>query len=544
MRTAFWGIHLPLLPVLWLETQLPLRLVVFPECVRQLVYVAMALSSAHLTGGVTAAYAVRARVMAIATRLRILTCARSNLPPQTAVVSEAAAAALLTPFVLGLSYQPTQALTDLLVAVETCPRALHAPRNAICAATAFVRRRFFGGASLVDEHGSAILAVNGFVLVFQLIFLGREVSLLEVSSRMGLLMALILAGSAVTKLRPTSSAPSLDALAARLGVAAEQRALRELRDALASARSEAAMLHAAGEALTQLYPAAAAWAVGAFAEGTGCDLVAAMEAGPDDVARGALLAALPPSVGAQAGASSSVAVACAAGACCVIGPLARADMHLAGGASGAVRVLDSRDTPGGLSTHADWLAAAAAGLPTAQAVTAPLTAGPRLVGFVTLHFGLYDSYAHNWAPLTEFLDAVGGALFVARAFAINRDGAAPAPPRLAHAALRAASASSMDAATADGPGPYPATAADGAALQALDDAAAADAELLRDWSLDAWALSDEEVQRLLMAMMHAMGLLRRFKLAPAALASFIASVAAHMNGASALLCMLPTRRPT
>jgi hypothetical protein len=257
--------------------------------------------------------------------------------------------------------------------------------------------------------------------------------------------------------------------------------------------------------------------VGAFAEGTGCDVIAALEAGPDDAARGALLAALPPSVGAQAGqagaASSSVAAVCAAG-----------------GASGAVRVLDSRDTPGGMSTHADWLAAAAAGLPTAQAVTAPLTAGPRIIGFVTLHFGLYDSRAHNWAPLTEFLDAVGGALFVARAFAINRDGAAPVPPRARPATVRASSANSLDAAVEE-PAAYPATAADAAALQALDEAAAADAEVLRDWSLDAWTLSDEEVQRLLMATMHAMGLLRRFKLAPAALASFIASVAAHMNGA-------------
>jgi hypothetical protein len=182
---------------------------------------------AHATGGVTPAYAAT-------------------------VLGEAAAAALLTPIVLGLSYQPTQAMTDLLSAVETCPRALHAPRDAICAVAAILRRRLFGGASLVDEHGSALLAVNGFVLMFQLVVLGREVSLLEVASRMGALMALILAGSAVTKLRPTSSAPSLDALAARLGVAAEQRALRELRDALASARSEAAMLHAAGEALAHV----------------------------------------------------------------------------------------------------------------------------------------------------------------------------------------------------------------------------------------------------------------------------------------------------
>jgi len=120
---------------------------------------------------------------------------------------------------------------------------------------------------------------------------------------------------------------------------------------------------------------------------------------------------------------------------------------------------------------------------------------------------------------------------VARAFAINRDGAAPAAPRL-RPAVRTASSPTLSA--VEDEGRYPATAADAAALQALDEAAEADAELLRDWSLDAWTLSDDEVQRLLMATLHSMGLLRRFKLAPAALASFIASVAAHMNGASRL----------
>jgi hypothetical protein len=47
-----------------------------------------------------------------------------------------------------------------------------------------------------------------------------------------------------------------------------------------------------------------------------------------------------------------------------------------GGSKGALR--DSREQPGGVGAHADW-AAAAAGLSTAQAVTALLTAGPLVV---------------------------------------------------------------------------------------------------------------------------------------------------------------------
>jgi hypothetical protein len=505
MRAAFWAIHIPMLPLLWLETQLPLRLIVFPECVRQALYIALALFAAHATDGLTPAFAA-------------------------AVLAEAAAAALLVPVILGLCTEPTQALSDLLAGVDTCPSPLRPPRDALVAASLALRRRLFGGATLVDEHGSAILAVNGAVLVIQLATSGSNLSLLEVARRMGSLMGIILAASASTKLRPTASAPSLDALAARLGVAAEARILRELRDALAAARSEAAMLRAAGDALGALYPGAAAWAVGAFAEGTGCDIVAALEAGPDDAARSMMLAALPPDVGAQPGAS--VAAACLV--------------------TGGVRVLDSRDAARGGGTHSDWAAAAAAGVPTAQAVTAPLTAGPRVVGFVTLHFGLYSSTAraHNWAPLTEFLDAVGGALFVARAFAIDRDpggGAPVAPPRLRAAPRAAAAAAAAPGAAAAAPeeARYPATAADADALAALDASADADATLLRDWGTDAWGLSDEEVQRLLLATLHSLGLLRAFRLAPAAAAGFIAAVAAHMNDCPfhclRHVCMVTTR---
>ena len=78
-------------------------------------------------------------------------------------------------------------------------------------------------------------------------------------------------------------------------------------------------------------------------------------------------------------------------------------------------------------------------------------------------------------------------------------------------------------------------AADGAAEQAAADAAEAAAELaeldvttpgraalLRDWSLDPWALAEEELVPLLVAMFHARGLLRALRLSPAALRAFVA----------------------
>jgi hypothetical protein len=195
-------------------------------------------------------------------------------------------------------------------------------------------------------------------------------------------------------------------------------------------------------------------------------------------------------------------------------------------------VLDSRDVPAGIAAYADWAAAAAAGLPCAQAVTAPLTAGPRVIGFVTLHFGLYASRAHNWAPLTEFVDCLGGALFVARAFAIHRDAGGPGPaPRLQQprTAAVAAGVAPPGSRASEDESPYPASEADAAALAELDAAAPGDAAALRAWSLDAWSLSDEELQRLLLAMLNSAGLLRRFSISPTAAAAFVADVAAHMN---------------
>jgi hypothetical protein len=521
-RAQFWPVHTAFVPMLWLQAQLPLRLVIFPEVLRNLQYAALTLAAA-------AALAPGA-------------------PPLTAgyvasVLCEAAAATLLVPFVLGLSYEPTHVAADLLAPVETCPRPLRPARDALVAAAAGVRARAFRGAALLDDQGAFVISAQGFALVFQGLVLRQNTTLRTVTSRLNAVLAFVLAASAATKLRPTASAPSLDALAARLGLASEQRVLRELRDALAAARSEAAMLRAACDALGALYPGAAAWAVGAFAEGAGCDLVSALEAGPnDDAVRAPLLASLPPDVGAAALSPAAAAAAAAAGA----EPGGGTSVAAACAAGGA-RVLDSRDVHAGIMAFADWAAAAAAGLPSAQAVTAPLTAGPRVIGFATVHFGLYAARAHNWAPLTEFTDALGGALFVARAFAINagpgggggggahghghagsyagRAGGASAGARARHSGASASASAACD----EDDAPYPATEEDAAALAALDASAGADAPILRAWSLDAWSLDAAELQRLLLATLHAAGLLRRFRLSPTAAAGFIADVALHMN---------------
>jgi hypothetical protein len=171
---------------------------------------------------------------------------------------------------------------------------------------------------------------------------------------------------------------------------------------------------------------------------------------------------------------------------------------------------------------------------------------------VQLHFGLFFSDAAVSAVTREVCDVVGGAIFVRRAFAVNRDGAAagggrsatrsPSPPprrsakrdsmseRASHAARFSTTSQHQlqllgDAAAA----PYPATEADAAALEALDASAAADRATLLSWSLDPWELSDDEVQRLLVAMPHALGLLRAFGVSPVAYANFVAECASRYN---------------
>jgi hypothetical protein len=122
---------------------------------------------------------------------------------------------------------------------------------------------------------------------------------------------------------------------------------------------------------------------------------------------------------------------------------------------------------------------------------------------------------------------------VRRAFAVNRDafGAAAGANMRGNSARRLGWAGSSDAGSSEtSGGAFPVTEADADALAALDAAAADDAAALRNWAgLEPDALDEGELRRLFSAMLHSFGLLRRFRIAPASLAGFVADVADHMH---------------
>jgi hypothetical protein len=206
-------------------------------------------------------------------------------------------------------------------------------------------------------------------------------------------------------------------------------------------------------------------------------------------------------------------------------------------------LLDSRDAPAGLRAFSDWAAAAEAGLRTRVAVTLPLCAGPVVVGFLQLHRpgapGGLEARVRDHGVLRELADALGGALFVRRAFALNRGGVSRLP-----AARRTSVFSADDSRRSnesDGRGSvatmtrvvsYSRMAAsdtDDVAWENLQESAAADREILLDWTLDPWQLADDEVQRLIVSMLDSVGLLRRFNMSPGAVARFVADVALRYN---------------
>ena len=134
-------------------------------------------------------------------------------------------------------------------------------------------------------------------------------------------------------------------------------------------------------------------------------------------------------------------------------------------------------------------------------------------------------------------DALGGSLFVRRAFALNRGGA---PARMPSAGRRSTLMAADDGRRSGDSSSgrltrvvsfarMAASEDDDQAWEELADSAAADREILLDWSLDPWALPDDEVQRLVVSMLDSLGLLRRFRMSPNAVARFVADVAAHYN---------------
>ena len=428
-----------------------------------------------------------------------------------------ASSLLLTPLLLVCAVDVPAGVHDALAVVETCPARLQPARDRVAAHYARLRSRCLGDQEppLLERTGLAVFGLRVVKVIYNLITAdGAEIGsgrALRAGCRdLNATLLLVIAASALSRVSLRTAGSSVEAAAAaqRLRVAA---VLRDLQEQLASARSEASSLAAGCAALGALFPSASAVAVGAFAQGASFGVLSGVElSAADERARAALAAALPPDVGGTSGTS-----------------VHRACRVAARGATSAV--LDSRDCEGGVADCADW-AAALEGVAASRALTLPLTAGPMVVGFATVYLSLFhadDNGAAMHAVLREAAGVIGGALFVRRAFAINRDGEARPASRDTPTPRRVAAAAAADG--RDAVAPYPANDADDAVLALLDARSATDCATLESWALDAQSLSDEDKHRLLAAMLHSLGLFRRFRLSPTAFADFVTDTATHYS---------------
>ena len=484
-RICFRVAHAPLASMPWITAQLPASRIWFPEIMRNLLYICSALYFAILDRALTLEYAA-------------------------GVAIEGFLCAAITPLVLICCYRAPDSVIAVLEEVETCPRPLRALRTAVVDFGLQLRNRYLGGVVLLDVHSMAIVSLFFMLMSYRMFVSAAPLSLPEACAMITQLNGIVLLASCGSKLQP-GSLHSLDRMVLDVATATHARALAQLRDRLSIARSEEGILRAGCDILAELFPGASACAMGAFAEGSGCNIVSSLQCCGEDMCQAALTASLPSHVGAANSPEEAVT------------SVARTCQE----SYGHLTVLDSRELSGGISACPDWAAAVKCGLNSVHAITAPLNAGHVVVGFVTLHFPVVNTVqsAVKAALLRELSDAVGGAIFVRRAFAVNRDAFAdgmraagvpstPSDPRLAHASPTA---------------PYPADEADAKALAELDERAAADKETLSSWALDAWDIGDEEVQRLCSAMVHSYGLLRRFRISPKAFAAFVADVRCRYN---------------
>jgi hypothetical protein len=494
VRAYFWAIQLALTPLNWLIAQLPLRIAFFPECIRNATYVAAALHIAHEDGALTARFAAGA-------------------------VAEGVACTALVCMAVELCFCPSPAVLRQLEDVDMCPALLHGVRGTLQHVSKSMRRRLFDQAFLLDVSSVIFLGFYSCACAYNIFIATPAWSLPQAASSLTRVLSIKLLSAACSKLRPTSER-ALEALEIQMSMASHAHAFTLLREHLAAASSEAAILRVACNALADLFPGAGACALGAFAEGSAQDVIASLECIGDERSRRALADALPVQIGAPltGSAVSSVALACRT-------------LH---GRSAAV--IDSRELAGGIMHCSDWSAAVSAGLHSVQAITAPLNAGSMVVGFVQLHFSVYAASERaptstELAILRELADVVGGAVFVRRALAIGRDAfntgmrAAGVPTRKPSSEV----APLCRTESGDGEAAYPANEEDAVALAALDARAAQDKAALLDWHLDAWMLPDGEVLHLITAMLHSHGLLRRFRISPAACAAFAAGVQARMH---------------
>ena len=453
----------------------------------------------------------------------------------------------------GVAYTPNTSVVALLAAsgVDTCPPPLRRLRRRVEKLAAWLRCHYLHDRVVLETDASvtmcilALVAVTRFLTTpFQQPCAGMAQG--AVSSR-GLAIVVsdgflsLLLSSALARFRAGSSM-SLVALDAAAASACAERQLAGLRTRLGACAGEAAILRVGADAAAALFPGAVALALAAFAEGSAPDVVALQEvASRTPEGERAIRAALPPHVGAiGGGATTSVARVC----------------H----PTSNVALLDSADLRGGLGACEDWAAALEGGLDSTRAITAPLHAGPVVVGFIQLHFAPPSRGARlpSRTALRELCDAVGGAIFIRRAFAIAPGAASgagvgptavhnvsPAWSRMpVHTPRMAASQADPAAERVEGIGrtlsslrlsshfANAPSEADAAALAELDASLEADVKLLSSWSLDPWSLQDEDVPRLLVATLHATGLLRRYRISPALAQGFAASLGSSMPAAN------------
>jgi hypothetical protein len=334
IRVFYRRMHAPLLSLGWLMAQLPVTRVFFPEIVRNALYVGSALRFALADGTLTPWYAV-------------------------SVAMEGMACALLTPAVLLLSYRAPESILVMLSDVETCPRFLRGYRAQCYSTGLALRRRYFGDAVLLDARTHILLAAYSCLLIFRIFIASPAMPIIDACAALTQLLAVLLLVSLVGKLK-FGSQHDLDALAHEVKSAERAHALSQLRDRLAVAPSEAAILRAGCEAISDLFPGGLAYAMAAFAESSACSVVTVLHLLGDVPAQEALLSSLPSHVGAKTQAADS-AVTSVARACQEV--------------YGRPTVIDSREQPGGLRACSDWVAAVNAGLKSVHAVTAPLNAG-------------------------------------------------------------------------------------------------------------------------------------------------------------------------
>ena len=372
----------------WIVTQVPARMVMVPELLRNLVCMSLSLMYVRVLqpDGCTPAF-----------------CA--------ALLARGLGAALAVPCAVHLCHNPLFKEEHLPVGMQLCPSALRplmelVMRGYIAIKTQLGPAPLIGFLPLLSIHASAAtLSVHlGLYGIFQI----TQIITLCVFTFVVVLV--------VARLH-VSNASSLRLLEKRLGVASSSAL--GLGTRLGGAVSEHDVLRVASEALHALFPNATSHAIGTLSDAKLGEVSILEVAAISESERVGLLGALPrtlplvlledddgdplPGCMLAEGLNSDTSVAFVCGH-----PPER----------GAV-VADSTDWPEGVQAFTDWASAEANGCGGGQFVTARLMSGGATVGFAVLHFRGSRSFSsgNQEAPetLRQFCVSVGDAVLARRA---------------------------------------------------------------------------------------------------------------------------------